>query len=57
MKEGHAEGLAYMFGVVGWLYMIGNTSNPIGYVAIAFSTWMIYRLLKKEEQREIAKGQ
>lgn len=54
MKEGVPEGLTYMFGVVGWLYMVGKTSNPIGYVALAFSTWMIYQLLKREEQREIA---
>lgn len=57
MKEGVPEGLTYMFGVVGLIYMLGHTSNPIGFVALAFSTWMIYRLLKREEKREIAKGQ
>lgn len=54
MNKGVPEGLTYMFVVVGSIYMLGNTSNPIGFVALALSTWMIYRLLKKEEKREIA---
>lgn len=55
MKEGAPELLTYLFGVVGLIYMMGSTSNPIGYVALIFSTWWIYRLLKREERRESVK--
>lgn len=57
MKEGVPEGLTYMFGIVGLIYMLGHTSNPIGFVALAISTFWIYKLLKREEKREIANRQ
>lgn len=56
MKEGVPEGLTYLFFVVGLIYMMGNTNNPIGFIALIFSTYWIYKLLKKEEANEIANG-
>ncbi len=56
MKQGVPEGMTWMFFMVGLIYMLGHTSNPIGYVALMFSTYWIYKLLKKEEVNEIANG-